>query len=125
MSLLFQDEHIPLIRDGEKTATRRLWDENYPHPNIGSFRAATTEMFTPKEECDCWIEIEDVYEQRLGDMSLQDYAKEGNYSPEEFERVFRDLYDIWDPHLVVNVVEFQYVGREPRDPQRKLTECGP
>lgn len=112
MSILFQPDHIDLIRDGEKTATRRVWDDDYPRPKIGSVRGAITELFTPTEDIDCWISITDVYRERLCEMKPHDYDKEGAADREEFAQVWRDIHGEWNPLLVVDVVEFEYVGQE-------------
>lgn len=112
MSLLFMDEHIPKIRSGEKTATRRLWDEDYNRPNEGTIQMAITELLTPEAECDCFIRIEEVYRQPLGEMEAADFEIEGGYSREEFEQLWRHLNGAWDDGQVVDVVEFEYVGRD-------------
>lgn len=128
MSLLFKDRHIPMIREGEKTATRRIWDENYGRPTVGSVQMAVTEMFTPEEECDCFIRITDVYDEPLNEMEAEDFDKEGGYTRDEFVEIWEDLYGEWDPELVVDVVEFEYVGRHrhtgDEHPSQKCGVCG-
>lgn len=121
MSILFKPRHIPLIRNGAKTVTRRDWDENYPRPNVGSVRAAVTEMFTPREECNCWIRILDVYQEPLGEMDQEDARKEGGYTLADFEQAWREINGDYDPDQVVDVVEFEYVDREP--PEADATEA--
>lgn len=123
--MLFKDYHIPQIRAGEKTVTRREWDEGYSGPNAGSVVAATTELFVSDEDADCYIRIEDVYEQPLGAMTDADAQREGDYANlaefrEGYERVYGD--GAWDPEKVVTVVEFEYVG--PTRPTRQATLGG-
>lgn len=116
--MLFKDYHIPMIRSGSKTVTRREWSENYARPNEGSVQIASDEMFTSDEEADCYIRILDVYEQPLGEMTDEDAQKEGDYEDlEEFRDGYADVYgdDAWDPEKEVWVVEFEYVGRERPD----------
>lgn len=113
--MLFKEYHIPQIRSGEKTVTRREWAQNYAGPSVGTVVAATTELFVSDDEADCYIEIVDRYEQPLGEMGNEDARAEGDYDDlEEFidgyERVYGD--GAWDPEKVVDVVEFEYVGRE-------------
>lgn len=112
--LLFKPPHIPLIRDGKKTATRRDWAENYPRPKPGSIRMAVTEMFTSDEECDCYIRVTDVYEEPLGELDQEDARKEGGYGIDDFREAWEQINGegSWDPDMVVDVVEFEYVGRE-------------
>ena len=112
MSLLFKDHHIPMIRDGVKTATRRQWSENYNRPSEGSVQMAVTELFTSDEECDCYIKILDVYQETLADMKPQDFEKEGGYDRDGFVEVWKDICGEWDPFEVVDVVEFEYVGTD-------------
>jgi uncharacterized protein YhfF len=113
--MLFKDYHIPMIRSGSKTVTRREWDENYSRPNVGSVQIASDEMFTSDEEADCYIRILDVYDQPLGEMTDEDAQKEGDYEDmDDFREGYAKVYgeDAWDPEKIVAVVEFEYVGRE-------------
>lgn len=117
--MLFQEEHIPLIRAGEKTVTRREWANSYPGPNVGSVVGATTELFVPDEEVDCYIRVTDRYRQHLGDMTDADARAEGYDSRLAFRRAYNEIYGAfaWDPEKVVDVVEFAYVGRSrPSEP---------
>lgn len=112
--MLFKDYHIGMIRNGEKTATRREWDEDYNPPCEGGVYRAATELFVSHEECDCYIKINSIYDQALGAMSYTDALKEGDYdSVEEFKRGYEKVYGngAWDPEKVVTVVEFEYVGQ--------------
>ncbi|PSP80146.1 ASCH domain-containing protein [Halobacteriales archaeon QS_1_68_20] len=113
--MLFKEYHIPLIRSGSKTVTRREWDENYSGPNVGTVVAATTALFTSDEEADCYIRVLDTYEESLGEMTDEDAQKEGDYEDlEDFREGYERVYGegAWDPEKVVTVVEFEYVGRE-------------
>jgi len=114
--MLFKDRHIPLIRNGTKTATRRDWAENYAGPNVGSVVAATTELFVPDDEADCYIRITDRYEEPLGAIDTEDARKEGGYSVGDFREAWTEINGDWNPEQVIDVVEFTYVGRErPED----------
>lgn len=120
MSILFQDRHLPLIREGAKTATRRDWAENYGRPKPGRVYGAVTEMFVEAADVECWIRISDVYRQPLGEMTGRDFDAEGGYSEDEFREIWVDLHGDWDPDLVVDVVEFVYVG----DSVTRCLGCG-
>jgi hypothetical protein len=125
--MLFKDYHIPMIRSGSKTVTRREWAENYAGPNVGSVIAATTELFVPKEESDCFIEITDRYRQPLGDMADEDAQAEGDYDDlEEFVDAYEAVYGdgAWDPEKVVDVVGFRYVGEVPHVRKAAILEGG-
>lgn len=125
--MLFKDYHIPMIRSGSKTATRREWSENYAGPNVGSVVAATTELFVSDEEADCYIRITDRYQQRLGEMTEEDAQAEGDYRDlYDFKTAYEDVYgeDSFDPWKVVDVVEFEYVGRERPEEQKELVTDG-
>lgn len=114
--MLFKDYHIPMIRSGSKTATRREWERRQAVP--GNAYIASTEMFTSHEEADCYIRVDDVYEQPLGDMTDADAQAEGDYETlEEFRDGYEAVYGegSWDDEKVVWVVEFEYVGRERPD----------
>lgn len=112
MSILFKDRHIDAIRNGTKTATRRDWADNYARPSPGDIRMAVTEMFTPEEECDCFIRVTDVYQQPLGEMTEEDAQKEGGYEMADFIEAWEEINGEWDPDLEVDVVEFEYVDED-------------
>lgn len=116
--MLFKPYHIEQIRDGRKTATRREWSEDYNAPNVGSVIPATTKLFVPDNETDCYIRIVDHHRERLGDLTDADAQKEGDYETvAEFREGYRRVYGYgaWDPDKTVDVVEFEYVGRSRAD----------
>lgn len=113
--MLFKPYHIPMIRSGSKTVTRREWDDGYNRPTVGSIQIASDEMFTSDEDADCYIRILAVYDQPLGQMTDEDARKEGDYDAlDDFREGYAKVYgkDAWDPSKVVTVVEFEYVGRD-------------
>lgn len=110
--MLFKPYHIDQIRSGSKTVTRREWKRR--QAVAGNVYIATTEMFTPDEEADCYIRATDVFDQPLGEMTDADARREGEYgSLEEFKQGYEKVYGAgsWDPEKTVTVVEFEYVGR--------------
>lgn len=111
--MLFKDYHIPMIRSGSKTVTRREWERRQVVP--GNVYIASTEMFTSHDDADCYIRVTDVYEEPLADITEKSARREGDYDGvadfrEGYERVYGD--GSWNPEKVVWVVEFEYVGRE-------------
>ena len=99
--MIFQEHHREQIRTGEKTMTRRNWDEN--RVTVGKTYRATRGgnveqgMFEPRETCDYFIRVLDVYEQPLGDMDDQDAAQEGGYTLSEFRKKWAEINDEWNP----------------------------
>lgn len=78
-------------------------------------------LFLSRDECTCFIRIDETYERRaarepLGAMTDADARREGPY---ETVAEFRDGWErlhgagSWDPDLTVDVVPFEYVGRSP------------
>lgn len=132
--MLFKDYHIPMIRSGSKTVTRREWSENYNHPTEGSVQIAQynredldkSPMFMTDDEADCYIRVLNVFRQPLGEMVDEDARKEGDYETlAEFRKGYEKVYgeDTWDPEKTVWVVEFEYVGRSrTSSEQTKLCE---
>ena len=123
--MLFKPYHIPMIRSGSKTATRREWSENYAGPNVGTVVAATKKLFTSDDEADCFIRMTARYRQPLGEMTDDDARAEGDYEDlDEFREAYRDVYgqDAWDDEKVVDVVEFEYVGQSRPKCQTELAE---
>ncbi len=111
--MLFKPEHIDQIRSGEKKATRRDWNRRQAVP--GNVYIAATELFVSHDEADCYIRVDDVYQQPLGEMTEVDARAEGGYTLEEFRDIWRGISGGWDPELVVYVVEFTYVGSDRPD----------
>lgn len=112
--MLFQEEHIDQIRDGEKTETRRLWDS--PQVTEGGIYIAATELFTPHTEANCYVRVTEVQTEPLGELDAAAADAEGGYTVPEFRDVWRDINGEWDPDVEVYVVAFEYVGRSrPED----------
>lgn len=92
--MLFKPEHIRLIKEGFKTATRRDWKRKMA--KVGGVYACQTEMFQPKEDCEVFIKVTDLYRQKLKEMTLRDLAKEGGYTGlEEFKEVWKEINGGW------------------------------
>lgn len=111
--MLFKEYHIPMIRSGSKTVTRREWDENYHGPNVGTVVAAKTDLLKPDEKCDCFIRITGKREEPLGEISEASARREGDYDGiDDFRDGYEDVYGqgSWDDDKTVNVIEFEYVG---------------
>lgn len=107
--LLFKPEHVPMILDGRKTQTRRLWKRRRAVP--GSTHQASTKMFDP------WavfakLNVIKVYQERLGSISYRDARAEGYEDCGEYITVFANINGL-SPHdarvrdKVVWVVEFR------------------
>jgi hypothetical protein len=111
--MLFKPEHIEQIRTGEKTVTRLDWKRR--QVTDGGVYIASTEMFTSHDEADCYIRVTDVYEEPLGALSPAQADREGGYTVEEFEDVWREINGEYDAAKRVTVVEFEYVGRTHPD----------
>lgn len=100
--ILFKPYHIPLILDGRKTQTRRIWSK--PRAKIGSIHKVKTELLSKDHHC--LIRILDVYPERLGDISAEDAKAEGGYSIDEFIKAWKRINHEWNPDQVIYVVKF-------------------
>ena len=102
--ILFKLHHVEPILDGTKTQTRRIgkrrWRQDAEH------QCRTTLFGKPF----AIVRIEDVRSQRLGDMTPREARAEGGYDLHAFREVWKEMYDLWDPELVVWVVEFSLVA---------------
>jgi len=123
--MLFKDYHIPMIRSGSKSVTRREWADNYPGPNVGTVVAAKTDMLKPDDKCDCFIRVTGRREERLGDITEASARREGDYdSVEDFRSGYEEVYGAgsWNADKVVDVIEFEYVGNSrPREDEQLVT----
>ena len=104
MTLLFKKEYVSQILDGTKTATRRV---SRPMVKRGGVYNLRTDFFTYIPHL---IQIESLYEQKLGEMSEEDVRREGYPTFEEFRDDWVKLYRMWVPDMYVWVVEFSYLG---------------
>ncbi|MFW6008682.1 MAG: ASCH domain-containing protein [archaeon] len=105
--MLFQPEHIKMIKNGEKTVTRRDWDKRMI--KAGNIYPCQTKMFQTKEECEVFIKVKKWYKENLGEMTEEDAKKEGGYSLKEFKQLWKNLNGSWDDNLEVFVIEFEVV----------------
>lgn len=95
-----------MILRGDKTQTRRIWKK--PMAKEGSLHFAKRRLFS-----DDWfarLRILKVREQRLGDMTEDEFRAEGYSRFEEFRAIWEMINGSWDPDLVVTVIEFEVVG---------------
>lgn len=105
--LLFKPHHIEMIQDGRKTATRRDWKT--ARAKVGAVHLIKTKMLSTENHGQ--VEILNVYQERLGDMTTSEAEAEGYKTVEEYraewERINRA--GSWDPDKRVFVVEFKYL----------------
>ena len=71
--MLFRTEHIPMILNETKTATRRIWKK--PMVKVGNIYKCRTKMLS--KEYFAEIRVLKLYKQRLGKMYQSDARKEG------------------------------------------------
>ena len=101
MTLLFKKHHIKLILSGRKTQTRRIHKHKL---KVGKTYAVKTRWFgKPLFR----VVITRRFQQKLGEISLEDVKKEGYSSLEEFRRAWMQIYGSWNPDQVVTVYEFK------------------
>jgi PBSX family phage terminase large subunit len=66
--------------------------------------------FNPSHDAEHWIV--DRYEEPLEEMDPVDARKEGGYDLADFREAWIQINGEYDPEKVVDVVEFEYVGRD-------------
>lgn len=103
--ILFKPEHVPLILNGTKTQTRRLWKTS--RARVGSIHKAKTKMLS--KDYFAKIHILKVWQEQLGCISDSDAHKEGYPSRYAYFKKFdkingRTSLDRW-----LWVVEFELV----------------
>ena len=102
--LLFRKCHKSTILADAKTATRRNWESRRARP--GAVHRCQLKLFG---EPFAHVLIDDVYQQRLGEMTEDDARREGRYTLAEFRTLWEEMNGSWDPDLEVWVVEFRRV----------------
>jgi hypothetical protein len=108
--LLFKQEHVEPILTGKKTQTRRGWKK--PRAKIGSVHLAKTKMLS--KEYFAKLEILDVKQERLGNITEADAQAEGGYTVDTFQQVWMLINGSWEPDKIVYVVAFERVEDELR-----------
>lgn len=101
--MMFKKEHIPLILNGTKIMTRRRHKYKLKKGKIYRVRKNYFKSL------DLWIEITDVYPQKLGEMTEEDALKEGGYTLEKFKAVWKRIVGDWNPEELVTVYEFKVI----------------
>lgn len=106
--MLFQPEHLKLIKKGKKTQTRRIWKRKMVKEG-GVYAAHNSEkgIFQRKEDAPFFIRVKKVWKEQLGDISESDAIAEGAKNREEFKRVWKQINGSWDPEQEVFVVKFE------------------
>lgn len=102
--ILFKPEHVTPILEGRKTQTRRVGKRRW---NVGAEHQCRTKLFGAPFAI---VRILDVREEHLGDISLSDARAEGYEGRAGFREVWKRINDVWDPDLLVWVVEFELVA---------------
>lgn len=90
--LLFKPEHVPLILNGTKTQTRRIWKRK--RCNVGSVHLAKTEMLS--KEYFAKLTILRVWQEKLGDISETDAIAEGYKNRDDYLNAFFKINKIND-----------------------------
>lgn len=104
--LLFKPEHKDLILAGTKTQTRRIWKKK--RINVGSVHLAKLRMIS--KEYFARIEVLDVYQESLKEISEEDALAEGYSSRISFLEAFCKINHLKEvPDIVVWVVKFRLV----------------
>ena len=94
----FKHPFIFKIISGEKTQTRRL-SSRYHIGEVLSVNGS-----------EIWILITRKYQQRLGEISMQEIRKEGFNSPEEFQKAWKSIHGSWNPNMKVWAYEFKVIS---------------
>jgi hypothetical protein len=102
--LLFKPEHIPLIKEGWKTQTRRLWKK--PRAKVGSVHQMKTHLFGPSLGK---LRIERVWRERLLDITEEGAKREGGYTRESFLKKWFEINPKSPKNPLVFVVDFRYL----------------
>lgn len=103
--MLFRPEHVKMILEGKKTATRRVW--KFARVIEGHVYKAKTKMLSKESFANLYILR--VYKQKLKRMTEKDANKEGYPTMDAFKKVWESINGFWNENLEVYVVEFKLV----------------
>lgn len=110
--MIFSKNHIDKIISGEKTQTRRDWEQKQVKEG-NSYRASES-IFTERVNSPAFILVTDVYKEKLGDLTPEDANSEGGYTVEEFKQKWEKINNKWNDDKEIWVVEFEGFESDPR-----------
>lgn len=111
--MMFKKELLDLVLSGRKTQTRRLHSRLLRVGHIYAIQVSRV------ESTGYYIKITNVYQQRLGDVSEDEAAKEGFDNLEEFKETWIRISGSWDSEMKVVVYDFELSDPPPK--QSKLS----
>lgn len=110
--MLFTEDHVKKILNGEKTQTRRIWKR--PHAKVDGIYKVKTKMMS--KEYYGKIQVSDIRQEPLGKMTDYDAWDEGCYNLEEFKKIWAEINKDkggWNPCQIVTVIYFVLVSEGP------------
>jgi ParB family chromosome partitioning protein len=102
-NLPFRFEHMDPINKGIKTQTSRRGIPDYRVKEGAIVRAAVWEPNFAS------LKIDKIERKKLSKFTDQDAKREGGYTLEEFQRVWKNLHGNWDPEEAVYIIHFKKV----------------
>jgi len=101
--VMFKRCFLDKIVKGEKTQTRRLHRKTW---QVGKVYPVQTSWYCKPST---HIYVTRKFQQRLGDINLEEIRKEGFKSHEEFQQAWIEINGYWDSDCVVWAYEFRVV----------------
>jgi hypothetical protein len=107
VNMLFKPYHLPMIRKGLKTETRRNWKRKMA--KVNGVYSIQTKMFQNRSDSEL-LKVNYIFKQKLGDMTEDQANKEGGYTLNEFKKKFENINGFWSNELEVYAIGFIYLG---------------
>ncbi len=105
MTLLFRQDLMQKVLQGQKVQTRRISDRRF---TPGKTYAIRTGMV---EQAKAHIKILRTWRQQLRDLTPEDVRKEGFTSFAEFRQAWISIYGSWSPDQYVTAIEFRLLAQ--------------
>ena len=104
--LLFKPYHIPMIQSGEKCESRRMWEK--ARVKIGSDQLIKTKIFTKDNFGK--VNIMKLVHEPLLNITEEGAKREGNYTRDEYLKLFHEIYPDAPENPMVWVIGFIYLA---------------
>ncbi len=103
LKLPFRLDHSKMVLSGKKTQTSRF--------RLNGIREGDTVQANIFEPDFAKLKIQKIENKKLSEFTEKDAEREGDYTLEEFKKIWESIHGKWEPEAEVNIVHFKVLKR--------------